>query len=264
MDESPTAGTLLTRRLESVPDPGLEVSAVIEGDELVMVETEDGAAGVAMNPEPAIPSVTGHSAYDVARQGATATDVGTRAVGVAALNAIDPPAQTHAGLDPFRRLDPATDQVAMVGLFGPVLKHLDAAHVDVFERNPEALSIPESLAAGLDVSMHHPSAAGKRVPDAAVLFITGSTVVWGGIETYLQAARPDQTVVVVGASASFGPQPLFEAGVSMVAGASVEDPAHVRRAITEGESEADLHDGGLEKWAVVDPAVSELPGLRLD
>ncbi|MBS3760303.1 Rossmann-like domain-containing protein [Halodesulfurarchaeum sp.] len=264
MDESPTAGTILAKRTEALPDPGFEVSAVVEGDELVMVQTEVGLAGVAMNPEGPIPDVTGNSTYEVARQGATATDTGTRAVGVAALNAIDPPNQRQPGLDPFRSLDPETEQVAMVGLFGPVLKHLDAGHVDVFERNPQTVTVPESLAAELDTAMHPPAAASELVPEAEVLFITGSSLVWGGIETYLQAARPDQTVVVVGASASFGPQPLFEAGVSMVAGASVTDPEHVRRAITGGKSEADLHDGGLTKWAVVDPTVSSLPGLCLD
>lgn len=264
MDESPTAGTILTRRTDAITNPGLEVRAVVEGDELLMVQTESGAAGVAMNPEAALPAVTGNSAYDVARQGAIATDSGTRAVGVAALNAIDPPSQTQPGLDPFRSLDPETETVAMVGLFGPVLKHLDAGHVDVFERNPKARSVPDSLAAGLEVAMHPPEAASERVPEAEVLFITGSTLVWGGIETYLQAAQPEQTVVLVGASASFSPQPLFEAGVSLVAGASVTDPEHVRRAITGGTSEADLHDGGLAKWGVVDPTVSSVPGLCLD
>jgi uncharacterized protein (DUF4213/DUF364 family) len=264
MDNVPTAGTILTRRTEAITDPELGVSAVVEGEELVMVKTEANSAGVSTNPEARLPPVSGKSAYKVARQGATATDPGTRAVGVAALNAIDPPSQTRSGLDPFRSLDPETQQVAMVGLFAPVLKHLDAGHVDVFERNPATMSVPASLAAGLDVAMHPPESAAERVPDAEVLFVTGSTLVWGGIETYLQAARPDQTVVLVGASASFNPQPLFDAGVSMVAGASVTDPEQVRRAITGGQSEADLHDGGLAKWAVVDPAVSSLPGLCLD
>lgn len=264
MAEIPTASNLLGRRIAAIDDSGERVQAVVEGDELLMVQTGPDRAGLAMHPGEPLPSVVGDSAYEVARRGAATTEVTPRALGVAALNAIDPPPRVNAGLDPFRRLDPSVTRVAMVGLFAPVLKHLDAAHVDVFERNPETVTVPADRTAGLDVSLHSPEDAQAVLPQATVVFITGSTLVWGGVETYLQAATPNQTIVLVGASASFSPEPLFDAGVSMVAGASVEDPDSLERAISGDDSAADLHDSGLSKWAVRNPDLAALQGLELD
>ncbi|MFW6004279.1 MAG: Rossmann-like domain-containing protein [Halodesulfurarchaeum sp.] len=264
MTEAPTAGRILAARLDAIDDPGDRIRGVAVGDELVIVETESGHAGVAMCPEATVPPVDGESAFAVAARGAASEEPARRAVGLAALNAIDPPDRIRPGLDPFRRLDPSVERVAMVGLFAPVLKRLDAAHVDVFERDPAAMTVPADLATGLDVTLHSPQEAVDSLPGAEVVYVTGSTLVWGGIETYLRAARPEQTIVLVGASASFTPDPLFEAGISVVAGASVQDPTAVRRAIADDQSEADLHDGRLEKWGVVDPDLADVPGLDLD
>lgn len=264
MEGVPAASDILAARLEAIPAATDHIRSVVEGEELVLVETATGAMGVAMRPAQELPAVEGDDVRAVIRRGAESTDPTVRSLAVAALNAIDPPDGIVPGLDPFRRLDPSVERVAMVGLFAPVLKRLDAAHVDVFERDPAAMDVPEDLARGLDVSLHSPQDARDSLPEADVVYVTGSTLVWGGIETYLEAARPEQTIVLVGASASFTPDPLFEAGISVVAGASVADPNTVRRAIGDDRSEADLHDGGLEKWAVVDPALSGVPGLDLD
>lgn len=263
MQEMSTVSHVLGARAKALQGRDQPVQSIAVGDELVMVQTGPETAGVAMYPDEARPDLPVDSAVESVRQAATTAEPHERAVGVAALNAIDPPASVRPGLDPFRRLDPAVDRVAMVGLFAPVLKRLEAGTVDVFERNPDTMSLPADLPPDLDVRMHRPAAASAVVPEAAVLYITGSTLVYGGLGTYLGAASSDQPVVLVGASASFNPDPLFEAGVSMVAGASVADPNHVREAITAGDSEADLHDGGLEKWATVDPDLTEVPGLDL-
>ncbi len=263
MKSVPTATGILASRLEAIPVDSDPIRSVVGGEELVLVETESGASGIAMRPSQELPAVEGDAVSEVLTRGVEATDPADRALAVATLNAIDPPDRTVPGLDPFRRLDPAVERVAMVGLFAPVLKRLDAAHIDVFERDPAAMDVPEDLATGLDVALYPPRNAVDRLPEAEVVYLTGSTLVWGGIETYLEAARPGQTIVLVGASASFTPDPLFEAGVSMVAGASVEDPVTVRRAIGDDQSEANLHDEGLSKWAAVDPGLANVPGLDL-
>jgi hypothetical protein len=262
MQETPTATRILQSRVDAVQDaPAIE--GVATGDELTMVVLEDDRAGVAMLPEGPIPEVAGESALAVARRGVESADPRERALGVAALNAVDAPEAVRPGLDPFRSLDPASERVAMVGLFAPVLYHLDAGQVDVFERDPESMALPEDLPTDIEVAMHPPESAAAVVPESSVLFVTGSTLVYGGLGEYLAAARPDQTVVVVGASASFTPAPLFEAGVDLVGGASVADLARLRTEIAAGRSEAQLHDVGLEKWAVLDPAAKSLPGLRI-
>ncbi|WP_070365524.1 Rossmann-like domain-containing protein [Halodesulfurarchaeum formicicum] len=254
---------ILRARLDTIQDAP-PITGVATGDELTMVVLEDDRAGVAMLPEGTIPEVAGESARAVAKRGIESTDPRERALGVAALNALDAPADVRPGLDPFRSLDPATERVAMVGLFAPVLYHLDAGHVDVFERDPDAMDLPEDLPADIDVAMHAPESASEVVPESEVLFVTGSTLVYGGLGNYLDAARPDQTVVIVGASASFTPDPLFEAGVDLVGGASVADIDRLHTEIEAGRSEAQLHDVGLHKWAVLDPEATDLPGLQLE
>ncbi len=264
MQETATVSHILQARADALDGTDQAVQSIAVGDELVMVQTGPDTAGVAMYPDANTPDFETISAHESVRRAVNTSSPSERAVGVASLNAIDPPETVLNGFDPFRRLDPGVDRVAMVGLFAPVLKRLEAGQVDVFERDPESMDLPADLPADLEVKMHPPEAAAAVVPEAAVLYITGSTLVYGGLGTYLNAASRDLPVILVGASASFTPDPLFDAGVSMVAGASVGDPDHVRTAITDGDSEADLHDGGLQKWAIVDPAVETLPGLDLD
>ncbi|MFW5965624.1 MAG: Rossmann-like domain-containing protein [Halodesulfurarchaeum sp.] len=264
MSEPDTAADVLASRLATLEGASSVIDTVTEGEELVFVLTDDGDAGVAANPGGELPSVNGESAVDVAHRGARSEDPATRAVGVAALNAIDPPASVQNGLDPFRSLADETDHVAMVGLFGPVLRHLEAGTVSVFERDPEAVEVPESTATGLDVMVYPPSAAESVLPEATVVFVTGSTLVYGGLSRYLRASTPSQSVVIVGASASFRPAPLFAAGADVVAGASVRDPDRLASLVAADHAEADLHHVGLEKWAVVSPEVGQLPGLTID
>ena len=262
MQQAPTAGEIISARLEAI-DGDERIDWVVEGEDLVMVQTESGATGVAMRPEAPLPAVEGEAAIDVIRRGAATEDLAPRAMGVATLNAIDPPAEPREGLDPFRSLSPAVDHVAMVGFFGPVFRHLEVSAVDVLERNPDAMDIPEEKVEGVDLSLHPPEAAPEVMPDADVVFITGSTLVFGGLGDYLSATGPDQPVILVGASSSFAPEPLFEAGVTIVGGASPRNAADLERAITDGECESDLHDIGLQKWAVLSPDAGAVPGLDL-
>ena len=262
MKQAPSAGTFLSARVEAI-DGDDRVDKVVEGEELVMVQTEAGAAGVAMRPEPPLPAVVGESAVDVIRRGARTEEVAERALSVATLNAIDPPADPQYELDPFRTLSPTVDHVAMVGFFGPVFRHLDVSTVDVLERTPEAVAIPRENVEGVDLSLSPPEGAPNVLPEADVVFITGSTLVFGGLGDYLSATAPDQPVILVGASSSFTSEPLFEAGVTMVGGASPRNTDDLERAIADGECEADLHDVGLQKWAVPGPDARAFPALDL-
>ncbi|MFW6384339.1 MAG: Rossmann-like domain-containing protein [Halodesulfurarchaeum sp.] len=262
MQQAPTAGEIIATRIEAIEDDE-RIDWVVEGEELVMVQTESGATGVAMRPERSLPTVEGDSAIEVIERGAHTDEVAPRALGVATLNAIDPPMNPREGLDPFRSLSPAVDHVAMVGFFGPVFGHLDVSTVDVLERNPAAMEVPDERVEGVDLTISPPEAAPEVIPGADVLFITGSTLVFGGLGDYLSATAPDQPVILVGASSSFAPAPLFEAGVTMVGGASPRNAEDLERAITDGECESNLHDIGLQKWAVLAPDAEDVPGLEL-
>jgi len=67
-------------------------------------------------------------------------------------------------------------------------------------------------------------------------------------------------VVVVGATASALPDPLFAAGADVVAGAAVDDPDAVRAAVRAGACGTDLHDAGLRKGVV---AAADAAGVDL-
>jgi uncharacterized protein (DUF4213/DUF364 family) len=136
----------------------------------------------------------------------------------------------------------------------------------VVERDP-----PESVDAPAGVSVRtYPQEAAREAFDGAdVCFVTGSTLIYGGIDRYLSAlsAASVSPVVLVGATASHVPDPAFAAGVDVVAGALVTDVDRVRERVAAGACGTDLHDAGVEKVYVADAtdqSVDEgaLAGLR--
>lgn len=235
------------------------------GDRLVLVELAGDAGsaeGVAHRPpgyldlEPA-----GEPAIDVA---GWATESGEdallhRAVGVATLNALSDPLVDWRTGDPFEALAADVGAIATVGLFGPAFRKFGAVDVRVIERRE--VSVPETPE-GVTVSMFGPDEAETAIDGADVVFVTGSTLLYGGTERYLAAARDAgvEDVVLVGATASFVPEPAFEAGATMLAGGRVTDSGAIRGCILGGECATDLHGEGLEKVYVTG---GETTGLEL-
>jgi hypothetical protein len=114
---------------------------------------------------------------------------------------------------------------------------------------------------GVRVRTFTPDEAADAMGGADVVFVTGSAFIYGGVEAYLDAAPASATVVVIGATASFVPDPLFEAGVDVVAGAAVTDADGVSAALRQGACGTDLHDAGLRK---VYAARATPSGIRID
>jgi hypothetical protein len=172
-----------------------------------------------------------------------------RAVGVATLSALSVPAVDWRPGDPMADVGGAADVVATVGLFGPAFRKFDGAEVRVVERDPPATP-PDPP--GVDVSLFDPADCDRAFAGADVCFVTGSTLVYGGLERYLDslAGAGVPTVVLVGATASILPVAAFAAGVDVVAGARVTDPDRVRAAVEAGDCGTDLHGNGLEKVKV--------------
>jgi len=185
-----------------------------------------------------------------------------RSVGVATLNALSVPFVDWRAGDPMALLSPDVERVATVGLFRPAFRKFDDVEVRVVERDPvdpAAVSTPP----GVTVSTFGPDEAATAMADAEVVFVTGSTLTYGGLADSLAAAPPAATVVVIGASASTLPGPLFEAGADVVAGAVVDDPDGVRAAVRDGACGTDLHDAGVRKGYVA--ATDATPrGIDLD
>ena len=225
-----------------------------EGDAGVTADDVAGgrAAGVAHRPPGALDvDPAGDPALDVAGWAVDgdAEDVGdgplARAVGVATLNALSAPLMAWRSGDPFEALAGAST-IATVGLFAPAFRKFGAVDVRVIERRDVE---PPGTPAGVTTSLYGPDEAEAAFDGADVVFVTGSTLLYGGTEAYLAAAGeagvPD--VVLVGATVSFVPEPAFEAGATLLAGAQVTDVAGIRGRIAAGECATDLHDEGMAK-----------------
>jgi uncharacterized protein (DUF4213/DUF364 family) len=233
---------------------GAAVDRITVGDAAVLVEVTGGesgdAAGLAHRPPGPAPEAGG---ADVPRLLSWARcDAGTapvrRAVGLAALNALSAPSVGWRAGDPMALLDPTVDRVTTVGLFRPALRTFADVTVRVIER---AAVGDVSAPAGVAVETYAPSETAAAMAGAEVVFLTGSAFVYGGAAGYLDAAPSTATVVVVGATASFLPAPLFDAGVDAVGGVAVADASRVRDAVRAGACGTDLHDAGARKGFVV-------------
>lgn len=173
-------------------------------------------------------------------------DAGDRlplAAAVGTLNALSAPFLAWPSGDPMALLSPSVRRITTVGLFEPALRKFEDCEVRVIEREPRTVDPPE----GVSVRMFSPERAERAMDGAEIVFITGSTLLYGGLERYLDLAPTEATVVIVGATVSFIPDPLFDSGVDVVAGASVSDPTRARNAIVDGACGTDLHTNGVEK-----------------
>lgn len=232
----------------------------VVGDRAVLATVEHPGhgrlAGLAHRP-PGEAAVGERAPAGQARLAVDAGSPARRAVGVATLNALSTPALDTRPGDPMAALDDA-DVVATVGLFRPALSKFGGATVRVVERDP-----PQSVAApdGVAVETYAPGEAAAAFAGADVCFVTGSTLLYGGLDGYLAALRSAGVapVVLVGATASHLPGPAFSAGVDVVAGARVTDPDRVARRVRAGDCGTDLHDAGVEKVFVT--RAGDLPGL---
>ncbi|SHH44915.1 Rossmann-like domain-containing protein [Halobaculum gomorrense] len=249
---------------------GVAVDRVTVGEAAVFVELSDDGpdgdggdgptgdvarrAGLAHRPRGAAPDADGADVETLASWATgTAPADGdptvARAVGVATLNALSAPFVDWRDGDPMERLPAAVDAIATVGLFRPAFRKFADVEVRVVERDPVDAAGVETPP-GVTVSAYPPEEVATAMDGAAVVFVTGSTLVYGGLGDALAAAPPEATVVVVGATASVVPDPLFAAGAAVVAGAAVDDPASVRAAVRAGACGTDLHDAGLRKGVV--------------
>lgn len=260
------ARSSLDAKARSVTDPRVTV-----GDRIVLVELthpdHGRLAGVAHRPEGRRPGAWPTSGADLAAL-STAAEPLSRAVGIATLNALSEPAMDWQEGDPMATLSEPGDVVATVGLFRPAFVTFDDVTVRVVERDPpDTIDAPPRTS----VTLHSPSGCEQAFADADACFVTGSTLVYGGIGRYLAALSDAgvSPVVLIGATASHCPLPAFEAGVDIVAGACVDDLATVRTRVAAGACATDLHDTGLTKVYVTgrshNPGVIlERPGYRSD
>lgn len=231
---------------DRTPLVGSVVDRLTVGDRLLLVELDDsGGAGVAHRPDgPLDVDVSSRPALGVAGWAFRSSDRPRRAVGLATLNALSVPLIEWRAGDPFEALAADVKTIATVGLFRPSFRKFGSVEVRVIEREPVD---PPETPDGVSVSVFTPAEAETAMAGVDVVFVTGSSLVYDGTEAYLEAARQVPDVVLVGATASFVPGPVFDAGATMLAGARVTDVDAIRGRVAAGECGTDLHGDGLEK-----------------
>lgn len=264
---APTAARDLLERVDDElggrrADWDVERTAV--GERLVAVELAGAGSrsmGVAHCPPDHLATAVPDDATELSRWAYDPPDDGpvAAALGIAALNARSAGEIPWRAGDPMAALDPDVERIATVGLFRAAFRKFDAVEVRVIEREPVgSIDAPT----GVSVSVFGPGDAGAAIDNVDVLFVTGSSLLYGGTLEYLRAAADVPTVVLIGATASFLPGPALEAGVDVVAGTRVTNPDRVWTGIESGLCGTDLHDAGLEKVYV--SAEASLDGLQLD
>lgn len=257
-DEPATEPVLTTvlDRLGPVSDAHLQATTI--GPRQLLVELEvDGqrVAGVAHRPEGTPPD--GLDTVDRLLDGIESNRAAPleRALGIATLNALSAPHLAWDWGDPMAALTDAVDRIATVGLFRPALRKFDDVTVNVVERVPDGID-PASIDApdSVRLTLFGPDRREAALADADVVFVTGSTLIYGGLAGYLRAAPARATIVLVGATASFLPEPAFEAGIDVLAGVAVTDIDTAAAGIATGDCGTDLHESGLKKgFVAADP-----------
>lgn len=129
------------------------------------------------------------------------------------------------------------DHVGMVGYFPSLIRRLreQNIHVTVIEKKSKFVQSDELVTVTLDAS--ELSACNK-------ILSTASTLLNESIDEILDITQTAETVVFVGPTAGFFPDPLFDRGVSAVGGVTIVD---VNLAISRLSSEQGLGDSA-EKY----------------
>lgn len=157
------------------------------------------------------------------------------AVGMAAINALLP-RHPHLWVDVNAEdvivKHGAGKNVALVGHFPFVPRVRErVGHLWVLEQQPREGDLPAE-------------AAPEVVPQAAVLAMTGMTLMNRTFDDLMALRRPDAVVLVLGPSTPLSPY-LFDQGVDLISGAVVEDVEAVLRAVSQGANFRQVHRQGV-------------------
>lgn len=248
----------------------LTVADVRVGVFYTAVQVSKGHVGVAFTPHgltdavccprsaaeaPPAGRMVGRDAWALAQYAESAVSL-RRAVGVATLNALSALAADRHGV-PGGRVLPGTDaleaaaiqptdMVVMVGAFVPFIKALKGkvSALCIIDKHPEALNPDEKPL------WRPPEQARDALAKASVVIMTGSTLVEGGTDDLLEAARNARRVVMAGPTASPWPPTFFARGVDVLGGIRVTDGPKLLQIVSQGGS-GYFFGQGAEKICVV-------------
>ncbi len=204
----------------------------------VVLELSSGVCGVAYYPHDVTPKIPNFRAKDpiAAARLAMSRVAGRRAIGVAALNALTwalKPTPPFKVGDPLDTLDVYGKRVAMVGYFKPLLHRFEhAKSLKIIERKKIE-------------GVYPPEKAKEVLSEADIVLITGSCLVYGGLERYLRLSKRVSKVIVLGPTSSMTPEPFFKRGADIVAGVKIEGCEHLFK--SRGRA-ADILEAGVKVY----------------
>jgi uncharacterized protein (DUF4213/DUF364 family) len=181
-------------------------------------------------------------------------DHGERVIGVATINALSQIVlkQQHERYSVLEgnTLDHVDirpgESVAMVGNIKPLV-------LGIRNKTPNLRILERGRL--LDEGILPDTAGEELIPEADIVFITGSAIANGTIERLLQLSENARTVVLVGPTASMVPSPLFKRGVDLIGGVIVTEPDRAIQIVAEGGGTPQLK--AATKFVLIKPR----PGL---
>jgi len=217
--------TLLERLYEAAAPrlQGKRVREVRIGHYLIGVLLDSGELGVAYAlpgerkaPEPVFPDparYVGMDALDLAA-GLKQDDLVARALGMAAANAVAQPDPAHSLEDPDALTTVPvrpTDTVGLIGFIRSIHRRIDdrVDRIIIFDRSLDGEP-------GISPEEQQP----ELLPLCDVVFVTGSAVTNGTLETILPWCRKARDIVIIGPSTPLYPEAFAGTGVTVLAGAT--------------------------------------------
>ncbi|NVM55550.1 MAG: DUF364 domain-containing protein [Candidatus Helarchaeota archaeon] len=237
---------LIARVLEVIEQHPLRIKKISKGFRFTATLLEDGSCGMCFsvyNQEPIdsceyVRSVKSMDQLDIVKILQFAKDSNEnleKLIGISTLNAISQHIlKEHSenyhftfDTDPIDHIEfEETDRVVMIGgikAFLPKLQELVEDFVVIDKRlNNTKLPYMKSLETTQDY-LHQ----------ADIVLITGSAIANNTLETLLKWIKTAKEVAVVGPSAGFVPEPLFDRGVTIVSGMQVLEPHKVMNIIAD-------------------------------
>ena len=253
-------GNIQKRLLEylSPRAEGIVVEDVRIGLGYTGVKLESGHAGVAWTPRSEASSCThfrgagtlaGQPVTNLLRFLVDANTPLVRAIGLAAANAmlaaLPRPATSRDEVISTLNISPS-DQVAMVGYFGPIVADLRkiGCRLDVVELNPRP---------GETIT---PDQGREALAHCDVAILTGTSMINGTCDGLLASLGRPRAAVLLGPSSPLCPEVFVGSQITHLAGSRVRDADAVLRIVSEGGGTMLLKKHMDFETALVNPAVS--------
>lgn len=191
----------------------------------------------------------GSSASEIMKL-ATSGNLIIAALGIATINAVSQIAfNKKPHLYPFTQVDvldlvQSGDKILMVGYMAPVIPKLmeKTSDITVIEKrniqNPMVRVVKEDQLK-------------KLSSDADLAIITGSTLVNRSVDSILNYCKGKRELVLIGPTASFVPQPLFEKGATAVMGVKIYNPQKMLEIVSQAGGTRELLKTCAKKTAIL-------------